>query len=177
MTTLSDYSATEMLRSGQPVEIRAIRPDDRSAILEAITRASPRSIFRRFFGPRQKLTDEELDFFLKIDFVKHVALVALVDEDGQRRIVGGARFIVIQPGKAEVAFAVIDPYQGQGLGTILMRHLGAIAQTARLRELIAEVLVENVPMLTVFAHSGYPMVRTLGTDIIHVSLQLPPNNC
>ena len=29
-------------------------------------------------------------------------------------IVGGGRYIVIQPGQAEVAFAIIDAYQGLG---------------------------------------------------------------
>jgi len=172
MTHLADYSAIEILRDGRPVEIRAIRSDDRAAILAAIARASPRSLFRRFFAPKQKLTDEELDYFMTVDFVNHVAVVAVVDESGKRSIVGGGRFIVVQPGKAEVAFAVIDPYQGQGLGKLLMRHLGAIAQKAGLRTLIAEVLVENTPMLTVFAHSGYPMVKTSGTDVVHVALDI-----
>src|SRR4051795_12299777 len=38
--------------------------------------------------------------------INHVALVAVVEEDGQPLIVGGARYIVGQPGTAEVAFAV-----------------------------------------------------------------------
>lgn len=172
MTRLADYSAMETLRDGRTVDIRAIRPDDRIAILEAISRASPKSVFRRFFTPRQKITDAELDYFLNVDFINHVALVAVADEDGHSAIVGGGRFIIVKPGKAEVAFAIIDPYQGLGLGTILMRHLGAIAQKAGLQKLVAEVLIENVPMLTVFAHSGYPMVKTSGTDVVHIMLDL-----
>lgn len=172
MTRLADYSAMETLRDGRHVRIRAIRADDRAAILDAVRRASPKSLFRRFFAPKQKLTDEELDYFLSVDFITHVALVAVADEDGIPRIVGGGRFIVVKPGKAEVAFAVIDPYQGQGLGTILMRHLGAVAQAAGLRTLVAEVLIENTPMLTVFAHSGYPMVKSSGTDVVHITLDL-----
>lgn len=162
----------DMLRDGRPVEIRALRTDDRPNVLAAVARASPRSLFRRFFAPKKKLTDQELDRLLTVDFVNHVALVAVVDENEKRSIVGGGRFIVVQPGKAEVAFAVIDPYQGQGIGTILMRHLGAIAQKAGLRTLIAEVLAENIPMLTVFAHSGYPMVKTSEADVVHVSLDI-----
>lgn len=172
MTDLAAYTAIEQLRDGRLIEIRAIRPDDRPAVLAAIARASPRSMFRRFFASRQKLTNEEIDYFLTVDFVNHVALVAVADEDGNRPIVGGARFVVVQPKKAEVAFAVIDAYQGQGLGTILMHHLGTIALGAGLRELVAEVLIENMPMLTVFAHSGYPMSKWLGTDSVHVTLDL-----
>lgn len=172
MTDLAAYTAIEQLRDGRPIEIRAIRPDDQPAVLAAIARASPRSMFRRFFTPKQKLTSDEIEYFLNIDFVNHVALVAVADEGGNRLIVGGARFVVVRPKKAEVAFAVIDAYQGQGLGTILMRHLGTIARAAGLRELVAEVLIENTPMLTVFAHSGYPMNKWLGTNSVHVILDL-----
>ncbi len=172
MTDLAHYSAIEKLRDGRRVEIRALRPDDRTAVLAAITRTSPRSIFRRFLAPKRKLTDKELDYFLSVDFVNHVALVAVALEDPARPIIGGARFIVVQPGKAEVAFAIIDPYQGQGLGTILMRHLGHIARAAGLRHLVAEVLMENTPMLKVFADSGYPMAKTSGENIVHVTLDL-----
>jgi ribosomal protein S18 acetylase RimI-like enzyme len=58
------------------------------------------------------------------------------------------------PGQAEIAFAVIDQYQGKGIGAILMRHLATIAREAGLKELVAEVLPENAPMLTVFKNSG-----------------------
>ena len=172
MKDLADFSTAETLRDGRSVEIRAIRSDDRAAVLAAIARASPRSLFRRFFAPKQELTSAELDYFLNVDFINHVALVAVANEDGAPAIVGGGRFIVIKPGKAEVAFAVIDSYQGLGLGTILMRHLGALARAAGLRTLVAEVMSENITMLTVFAHSGYPMVKAAGTDIVHVTLDL-----
>jgi hypothetical protein len=58
----------------------------------------------------------EIDFFLNVDFVDHVALVAVMDESNRPVIAGGARYVVVEPGKAELAFAVIDQYQGQGLG-------------------------------------------------------------
>jgi hypothetical protein len=42
-----------------------------------------------------------------------VALVAVIEDDGRTVIVGGGRYIFLQPGQAEVAFAVVDKYQGQ----------------------------------------------------------------
>jgi hypothetical protein len=35
---------------------------------------------------------------------------------GRPEIVGGARYVVTKSGEAEVAFAVVDQYQGQGIG-------------------------------------------------------------
>ena len=84
--------------------------------------------YRRFFGPKRHFTDTEIDFFLNVDFTDHVALVAVADEGGERVIAGGGRYIVTQPGQAEVAFAVVDRFQGQGVGAALMRHLVGIAR-------------------------------------------------
>ena len=107
-----------------------------------------------------------------MDFDQHVALVALVVEAGRKVIVGGGRYVVVRPGRAEVAFAVIDEYQGQGIGSAVMRHLVSIAREARLQELIAEVLPENMPMLRVFAKSGLPMTTAETDEIVHVTFEL-----
>jgi RimJ/RimL family protein N-acetyltransferase len=151
MPEVRDYSAIEHLRDGRRVEIRALRPDDEADMLAAMGRTSTQSLQRRFFVIKRGFSAKEIEYFMNIDFSKHVALVALADEDGRPTIVGGGRYIVVQPGEAEVAFNVIDEYQGQGLGGHLMRHLAAIAREAGLKQLIAEVLPENTAMRKVFA--------------------------
>jgi GNAT superfamily N-acetyltransferase len=52
-------------------------------------------------------------------------------------------------GQGEIAFVVIEAYQAQGIGTLLMRHLRVLAR-AGLKALIAEVLPENIAILNVF---------------------------
>src|SRR5215468_11359721 len=106
------YSAIEMLRAGQRVEIRALRPDDRDALLAAVDLASAQSLYRRFHGAKRGFSDAEIAFFVNVDFVNHVALVAVTGEGGQSVIVAGARYVVVRPGQAEIAFAVVDRYQG-----------------------------------------------------------------
>jgi RimJ/RimL family protein N-acetyltransferase len=109
---------------------------------------------------------------MNIDFSNHVALVALADEDGRRVIIGGGRYIVVEPGRAEIAFVVIDAYQGQGIGTLLMRHLAAIARSAGLKELIAEVLPENTAMRKVFSKFGFKHGPAGGPQVVHLVLKL-----
>jgi GNAT superfamily N-acetyltransferase len=99
-------------------------------------------------------------------------LVVVAEEGGRAEIVGGGRYIVVAPGQAEVAFAVIDQYQGQGVGAGLMRHLAAIAREAGLRELTAEVLPENAPMLKVFEKSGLPVGTKREAGVVHVTMRL-----
>jgi GNAT superfamily N-acetyltransferase len=103
--------------------------------------------------------------------VSHVALVAVIDDNGEQAIVGAGRYIVVQPGRAEVAFGVIDQYQGQGLGVALMRELAVIARQAGLNELIAEVLESNRAMLRVFEKSGLQMTTKPEGQVIHVMLK------
>ena len=172
MTKAEEFSAVEYLRSGRPMEIRALRPQDRDEMLAAVARTSTRSLYRRFFAVRRHFSEAETSFFLHVDFVNHVALIAVVEEDGKPVIAGGGRYIVVKSGQAEVAFAVVDKYQGQGIGAVLMRHLAALARSAGLKELIAEVLPENTPMLKVFEKSGLKLETKQEDQVVHVTLQL-----
>ena len=172
MLEAAKYSAIEPLRNGRSVEIRALKPNDHTDLIAAVGRTSAQSLYRRFFGVRRNFTQQEIEYFLNVDFVNHVALVAVVEEGGRPVIVGGGRYVVLQPGKAEIAFAVVDQYQGQGIGATLMRHLAAIARDAGLKELIAEVLPENISMLKVFEKSGLRLSTQRESQVVHVTLQL-----
>lgn len=162
----------ESLRDGRQVEIRALRPDDRAELLAAIGRVSTESLYRRFFAVKRNFSDKEVDFFLNVDFEKHVALVVVLEESGRPTIVGGGRYVVVRPGTAELAFAVVDQYQGLSIGTVLIRHLMAIARTAGLAHLVADVLPGNAPMLKVFERSGVPVGMRREGESVHVSLLL-----
>jgi GNAT superfamily N-acetyltransferase len=168
----SRYSTNERLRDGRPVEIRALKPEDRDSFLAAVDGIGAESLRRRFFGARRSFSESEVAYFVNVDFVGQVALVAVVEDDGRPTIVGGARYVVVQPGKAEIAFAVVDRYQGQGVGAALMRHLAAVARGAGLRELVAEVLAENTSMLKVITKSGLPLRTERGSGTIEITLQL-----
>jgi RimJ/RimL family protein N-acetyltransferase len=172
MSGAADYSVVEHLRGGRPIEIRALRPDDKAEMLAAIGRTSTQSLQRRFFAPKKGFSEQEMAFFLNIDFETHVALIAQIDEDGRTAIAGGGRYIVVRPGQAEIAFVVVDAYQGQGIGTMLMRHLAVLARDAGLKELIAEVLPENTAMLKVFKKFGFRPGSKREPQVIHLTLQL-----
>ena len=172
MPTPERYSASERLRDGREIEIRALQPDDKDDMLAAVGRTGTQSLQRRFFAVKRGFSEREIAFFMNIDFINHVALAALADEDGRKIIVGGGRYIIIEPGKAEIAVVVIDDYQGQGIGTVLTRHLAGLARKAGLRELIAEVLPENTAMQKVFGKFGFQARRGLDSQVVHLTLNL-----
>jgi len=166
------YSTIEVLRDGRRLEIRALRPDDRADLIAAVGRTSARSLHRRFFGSKRSFTDQEVAFFVNVDFVNHVALIALIRDESRSAIVGGGRYIIVKSGQAEVAFVVVDEYQGLGIGRALMRHLTTIARAAGVKTLIAEVLSENTPMLQLFKTCGLQSsIKRVG-EIVHVTVSL-----
>jgi len=172
MSEATNYTARELLSDGSPIEIRALRQEDEADMLAAIGQTSAQSLQRRFFVMKRHFSDKERAFFMDIDFKDHVAIVALADEAGRKAIVGGGRYIVFEPGRAEMAFVVIDAWQGRGVGSILMRHLMKIAGDAGLQELTAEVLPENAAMLKVFGKFGFRPGSRRDPQTVHLELKL-----
>lgn len=170
--TYQSYSVVETLRDGRSVEIRALRPDDEAQMLAAVARTSPQSLYRRFFGVKKSFSDNEKAFFLNVNFTDHVALIATVERSGRTEIVGGARYVEVQHGIAEVAFTVIDEFQGKGVGSALMRHLILLARRASLKQLIADVLPENTAMLNIFRQTGLPTTMSRAKGVTHLILDL-----
>jgi RimJ/RimL family protein N-acetyltransferase len=130
------------------------------------------SRYYRFFSPKRSFSEAEIAHFMNADFVNHVALVAVAEAAGTRKIVGAGRYFVTQPGAAEIAFGVDDAFQGRGIASAVFRHLVAIARKAGLEALHAEVLEKNTPMLKVFEKSGLDMSTTSQQGVVHVTLRL-----
>ena len=172
MSQAAAYSAFETLRDGRRLEIRALRPDDQTDMLNAVGQLSDQSVSRRFFTRKRQFSEKEIAFFLHVDFVQHVALVAVIEAAGRASIVGGGRYVVGQPKEAEVAFVVVDQFQGQGVGAVLLRHLALLAKSAGLERLLADVLADNFAMLKVFDKSGLCQQKTREADVVHVCLRL-----
>jgi ribosomal protein S18 acetylase RimI-like enzyme len=172
MPATANYIAHELLSDGSQIEVRSLRPEDENDMLAAVARTSAQSLRRRFFAVKRGFSENERDFFMNIDFRNHVALVALAQEDGRSVIVGGGRYIVFEPGRAEMAFVVVDAWQGRGIGSILMRHLVKIAGNIGLQELTAEVLPENTAMLKVFGKFGFRPASRRDPQTVHLVLKL-----
>ena len=152
---LAGLPARAVLRDGTAVCVRAIRADDKERLQVAFARLSPRSVYHRFFHPVNELTSEDLRRLTEIDFHDHVAVVLTVTVESDERLIAIGRYIRIVPGgdTAEVAFTVIDDYQGRGAAGTLLRKIVAIARDSGVRRLVASVMSDNTPMLDVFRHA------------------------
>lgn len=172
MPEAANYAANECLADGTTIEIRALRRQDEADMLAAIGKTSAESLRRRFFTLKRNFSETELAYFMEIDFKNHVAIVAVTNEATREVIVGGGRYVVFEPGRAEMAFIVIDAWQGRGVGSLLTRHLVQIATRSGLSELTAEVLPENAPMWKVFGRSGFSSAPSADPRAIHLVRKL-----
>ena len=141
-------------------------------MLAALEETSAQSLQRRFFVTKRHFSERERAFFMEPDFRNHVALVACTEEASRSMIIGGGRYVIFEPGRAEAAFVVTDAWQGRGVGGLLTHHLIAIAREAGLTELTAEVLPENAAMLRVFDKFGFKPATTREPGVIHMALKL-----
>jgi GNAT superfamily N-acetyltransferase len=173
---LRDYTSTDHLRDGRPVIIRAIRPDDKGLLIDALSKVSPDALYLRLFSGKRKFSDDEVKQIAAVDFVNVVALVAVLEKEGIAQIVGGGRYVRIGPcgtgQSAEVAFLIDDAHQGLGIGSRLFKRLVAIAWESGITLFEAEVLRTNSSMLTLFSRSGLPVSKTMSGGSVHVTIEL-----
>ncbi len=170
------YHANETLRDGRPVVVRAIRAEDKHAMLDAYHDLDSRTIYLRFFAAHGEPTAAELRDWTEVDFASVVRLIACLPGPRGERIIGGASYALLAPGNpaagAEISFTIEEDFQGQGLAGKLLQHLVGIARTAGITHFVAETLVENRAMVSVFARSGLPIKRRLDGGVVHVRLDL-----
>ena len=163
------WSTDVVLTDGGTVHVRPIRPDDAGRLVALHGRLSSESIYYRFFSPKPRLTDREVERFTTVDMVSRVALVALLGDD----IIAVARFDRWpERADAEVAFVVDDLHKGRGLSTLLLEHLVAIGRSLGITTFTAEVLPDNRAMLAVFSKAGFELHRRLHEGVVDISFPI-----
>jgi acetyltransferase len=169
------WSAEERWEAGgERFLIRPIRPSDAPEHDAFFHRLSPEDIRLRFFAAVRELTPAQLDKFTRLDYDRDMALIAVREETGET--VGVARLVrEDDPLVAEFAVIVQHDLQGRGLATHLMQRLLDWAPLHGVREVMGEILAENVAMIDLARHLGFQL-RHLPEDrqIIEARLSLAP---
>ena len=134
------------LPDGTRVMLRPLGPGDALLLREAVLRLSERSRYLRFHGPKTELSDDELRYLTDIDGEEHVSLGAFSGQP--RQLVGVGHFIRDEGADAaDFALTVADPFQGRGLGALLLARLRLAALERGIARFTGQVLDENRPML------------------------------
>jgi acetate---CoA ligase (ADP-forming) len=117
------------------------------------------------------LTEADLDRFTILDYVRTFGLVATLRGREDEHIIGFGLYAAMggeHPTSAEVAFTVDDEYQGRGIGTLLLEHLGRVAHANGIDRLEADMMSTNARMMDVFAQSGFVVSRSIDGGVTHV---------
>jgi ribosomal protein S18 acetylase RimI-like enzyme len=144
------------LHDGTTLAVRPIAPADKGALAAFFAALTPESRNSRFLGPKPRLSPRELAYFTEIDHRRHVALVA---HDDAGRFVGLGQYAgwAADPRAGELAIAIADDYQRQGLGTSLALDLIERARANELARLTATTQSRN--------RAGQRLLRRVGFQV------------
>lgn len=153
--------------------IRPISPDDRQQFVDAFERLSDSSRYRRFLTARHGLSAAEVRYFTEVDHHNHEALFAVDPESGAG--IGVARYVRSESDRcvAELAVAVVDDWQGQGVGGRLTAALADRARAERITSFRALVLADNKPALGLLDELGRVRVVRRGFGTVELTVDLP----
>jgi acetyltransferase len=172
------YVGTHTLTNEEEITVRPIRPEDEPKLVTFHERLSERSVYLRYANLmklEQRVAHDRLARICFIDYDREMALVAeRPTDDGEDQIIGVGR-LTKQPGRSEAEFAmlVIDEYQGEGIGTELLRRLVEVGENEGLDRITADILQQNRAMQRVCEKLGFDLVRRDGREMVKAVKPLP----
>ena len=156
---------TDLLRlpSGKSLTVRFVTPDDADALQSYFRALSRDSRHRRLMGAANELPASELDKSTHVGAQNIFAVVAEIDVDGSRVVVGEARYAFNPENlSAEFGLSIDDRFQGQGIGATMLANLECRAAALGASRLIGDTLRNNDAMIALARKLGFIFTTTPG---------------
>ncbi len=164
-----EYVTQRKLKDGTPVILRPIKPEDEPMWHELLGSCSTQSLWFRFSYLFKQTTHEMASRYCFIDYDREMGIVAEVEEDGQRKLIGVGRLVAdADHNTAEYAIIVVDRWHGHGLGGLLTDYCLELGKPWGVKKIVAEVSKGNSRMLATFRNRGFQFDDTL-IDVVLVS--------
>jgi len=142
---------TAILKDGTEITLRPIKPEDEPLWLELLASCSKESIYHRFRYDFYFDSHDVASQFCFIDYDREIAIVAEVEEEGHKKIIGVGRLIADPDVEVmEYAILITDAWQKKELGFTLTNYCMEIAKMRGVKILAAETTKDNKPMISVF---------------------------
>lgn len=142
------YAGWVKTKAGKKVYVRPVKPEDAPLLREMINTLSPESIRNRFPDEVPDLEGDDIVRFTQVDYDRELALVVLDDSSGRTRMMGVTRLMEHPDGEdAHWTVIVGDPWQGQGIGALLMESAWKAATERGLKRLWGVTSRDNPGML------------------------------
>jgi len=147
-------------KTGLQISLRPVKISDEPLLKDFFYSLSDQSIYLRFFSRRTSMPHEDLQKFVVIDYTEKMAILAVCHDEEKEEVVGvGRYFIEKETCFADLALVIRDDWQNQGIGKELLAYLVCLAKKQGLLGVIAEVLIDNKPMLQLLR-----IAETMGFD-------------
>ena len=166
------YEILWLLKNGQEVLLRPIKPEDEPLWLEMFRSLSEESIRYRFFQMLKDTPHEVRVRYCNIDYDREIAIVAEIVENGKRKILGVTRLSIESDEKSgEIAFLVSDYWQGLGLGTKMVDYVLDIAKEKGMESVHSIILQDNYRALSLSKKMGFK-IEYLNDGTVKAELNL-----
>lgn len=153
---LRQHSDSLRLRSGKPLTLRFVEPDDAEALQAYFRSLTTRSRYNRFLGAMSELPQNLLEDFIHVGEDDRFSVIATMTIDGHETIVGEARY-AFDPDRDSFEFglSIDDRWQGQGVGSALLSNLECRAAAFGATRLFGDTLRSNEVMIALARKSGF----------------------
>jgi acyl-CoA hydrolase/RimJ/RimL family protein N-acetyltransferase len=143
------------LKNGTRVSIRPSRASDVRSLQGIFYRLPPEDVYTRFFTGLKSLSVSKAEYLCNVDYEKEMAFVVTHGERESEKLVGSAFYAVDQSkNMADVAYMILNEWQGMGLGTLLQERMAEYARSKGIRGFTADILSENKAMLKLAGKCG-----------------------
>jgi acetyltransferase len=161
-----DYVSQPITIAGKQVVFRPIRPEDEPMWLEMLASCSRESIYSRFNYFFQWASHDVATRFCYIDYNREIAIVAEIEEKGQRKLVGVGRLIAnFEHENVEYAILVTDKWQNKALGGLLTDYCLEISKKWGLKRVVAQTTNDNQRVISVFRKRNFNITYDKGTTV------------
>ncbi|MGD0954244.1 MAG: GNAT family N-acetyltransferase [Methanotrichaceae archaeon] len=155
-----ELEARRTTRTGLRIMLRPVKISDEPMLKDFFYSLSDESMYQRFISVRRDIPHEILQNFVVIDYTQRMTILAVLGESGKETIAGVGQYSLNRDmNTADIALAVRDQYQNQGLGIELIRYLTYLAKRKGLLGFTAEVLVGNQPVFKLFDKMGFDVQK------------------
>lgn len=145
---------------GTRVVIRPMLPQDSGLQRDFFRGLSAESRYGRFMAVVNDGPEALIGHLAAVDYVRHMALLAVAIEDGHEVMIGEARYVVdgTDAAACELAIAVADRWQARGIGRALLARLECQAAMSGLSRMVAETLIGNSRMIALARRAGFAVL-------------------
>ena len=150
------------------VLLRPIRPEDEPMWHEYLKNCSQRSIWQRFRYLFKESTHEMATRFCFVDYDRTMAIVAEIETEGHREIIGVARLVADADHRvAEYAILLADDWQGRGLGNLLTDFCFEICKTWGIDRVYAETTIDNQRMQKILRRQNFKLKKASDGEALY----------